>query len=156
MDLRKIKKLIELVEASDVGELEIREGEESIRIAKSTSAPGLTTPMPSQAAPLTLETPPPSQQQPQPGKEPVSGTALPAGEVVRSPMVGTFYRAASPSSAPFVEVGDRVEKGDVLCIIEAMKLMNQIESEVTGTVAAISAEDAQPVEFGQPLLVIEP
>ena len=155
MDLRKIKKLIELVEASDVGELEIREGEESIRIAKSSGAAPLPfMSMPTQQAPAVLE--------------PTAGgggaavgsieqsTALPTGQVIKSPMVGTFYRAPSPSSRPFVEVGDRVEKGDVLCIIEAMKLMNQIESDVSGTVAAIVAEDAQPVEFGQPLLVIEP
>ena len=158
MDLRKIKKLIELVEASDVGELEIREGEESIRIAKSTSAAVSMMPIPGQGTPLALEATPGFQPQAHPGQQPESesGSTLPAGQVVKSPMVGTFYRAASPTSAPFVEVGDRIEKGDVLCIIEAMKLMNQIESDVSGTVAAIIAEDAQPVEFGQPLLVIEP
>lgn len=159
MDLRKIKKLIELVEASEVGELEIREGEESIRIAKASPTVVHAPPV---AVPTAL--PPPAAGTAalaeQNGSTAAAGAApsagLPAGQVVKSPMVGTFYRAPSPTSEVFVEVGDRVETGDVLCIIEAMKLMNQIESEVSGTVAAIVAEDAQPVEFGQPLLVIEP
>lgn len=142
MDIRKIKKLMELVEQSGINELEVREGEESIRLSKAPAGV-MMTPV---AAPA-----------PTPAVAPAAVAALPAqpaGHTQTAPMVGTFYRAASPDSAPFVEVGKQVAAGDVICIIEAMKLMNQIEADKAGVVAAILVEDGQPVEFGQPLVVI--
>jgi len=148
MDLRKLKTLIELVESSGIGELEIQEGEERVRITRAT-APGA---MPAAAVPVIVAAPPaPAPAAPQ------MAAAEPAeieGHLVKSPMVGTFYRAASPGAKPFVEVGDSVEVGDTLCIIEAMKLMNEIESDKAGVVKQMLAENGQPVEFGQPLVVI--
>lgn len=150
MDLRKIKKLIELVEASQVAELEVREGEEMIRINRyGTAAPvamPMHMPMPA-AAPLSAPAAASSAG--------ASEAALPSGHVVTAPMVGTFYRAPSPGAKSFVDVGQRVKAGDTLCIIEAMKMLNQIESDKDGVVKAIVVENGQPVEFGQPMFVIE-
>ena len=150
MDLRKLKTLIDLVQHSGISELEISEGEEKIRIAKQlvTAAPSQTsvvmaTPAPHVAAPATTA-----------GEPPAASPALPEGHVVTAPMVGTFYRAGSPGAPAFVDVGQTVKQGDTLCILEAMKLMNEIESDVAGTVKAILVENGQPVEFGQPLFVI--
>lgn len=149
MDIRKIKKLIELLEDSDVAEIEIREGEESVRIARASTAP-----VPMTQAVQAAPPPAPAAATPAPAEEPAA-PAVPAGTVVESPMVGTFYRGSSPTAKPFTEVGEVVEKGDTLCIIEAMKIMNQIEAEVGGTVRAVLVEDGQPVEYGEPLVVIE-
>jgi acetyl-CoA carboxylase biotin carboxyl carrier protein len=151
MDIRKVKKLIELLEESDIAEIEIHEGEESVRISRNSSvsapmAPMMTAaPAPAHAAPAA-ETAAPAEK---PSAEEISGHA------VKSPMVGTFYRAPSPGSKAFVEEGQKVSKGDTLCIIEAMKILNQIESDKSGTVKKILAENGQPVEYNQPLFVIE-
>ena len=145
MDIRKIKKLMELVEQSGINELEVREGEESIRLSKAPAGVVMAPVAAPAAAPVA---PPP------PAAPAAAAPALPAGHVLTAPMVGTFYRAPSPDSPPFVEVGKTVAAGDVVCIIEAMKLMNQIEADKAGVVAAILVEDGQPVEFGQPLMVI--
>ena len=148
MDIRKIKKLIEMLEESNLGEIEIKEGEESIRISRAGSA-----------APVTQWMNAPA---PAPAAAPVIAAAaipaapsLPTGHMVTSPMVGTFYRSPSPSAASFVEVGSQVKVGDTLCIIEAMKILNTIESDKAGTVKAILKENGQPVEFGEPLFVVE-
>lgn len=145
MDIRKIKKLIEIIEESDIAELEITEGEESVRISRySSTAPAAT--------PLAITAPaaaPAAAQPSEPEEEKITG------HVVKSPMVGTFYRSASPGAKPFVDVGLAVNTGDTLCIIEAMKILNQIESDASGTVTKILVENAQPVEYGQPLFVIE-
>ena len=150
MDIRKVKKLIELLEQSNVSEIEIHEGEESVRISRHGGVASFMTPqtMPMQltAAPTAAAGPP------KPGDELLDGLA---GEVVRSPMVGTFYRASTPGSGPFVEEGQKVKAGDTLCIIEAMKILNQIECERAGTVRRILVENGQPVEYNQPLFVIE-
>ena len=149
MDIRKIKKLIELVEESGIAELEISEGEESVRISRhGTAAP--QAPIHYAAAPAAAPAPvaaAPAAEAP--------AAATPAGHQVLSPMVGTFYRSPSPDSKAFVEVGQKVNAGDTLCIVEAMKMMNQIEADKSGVVTAILAEDGQPVEFDQPLVVIE-
>ena len=143
MDIRKIKKLIELLEESNLAELEIREGEASVRISRHGSAGAATAPpLPAGAAPAVAAPAAPEAE------------ALPKGHVVHSPMVGTFYQAPVPGSNPFVQVGQEVQPGDVLCIIEAMKMLNQIESDVAGMVKAILGENGQPVEYGQPLFVI--
>ncbi|CDG48859.1 acetyl-CoA carboxylase biotin carboxyl carrier protein [Serratia symbiotica] len=152
MDIRKIKKLIELVEESGISELEISEGEESVRISRA--APAQAYPMMQQAYAL------PAQQQPALAATigSVSGAEPPAamsGHVVRSPMVGTFYRTPSPDAKAFVEVGQSVNVGDTLCIVEAMKMMNQIEADKSGVVKAILVESGQPVEYNEPLVVIE-
>jgi len=145
MDLRKLKKLIDLVQESGISELEVTEGEEKVRIAKTlTAAPVAYAPAPAPVAQVVAPVPEAAEAE----------SALPAGQVITSPMVGTFYRASSPESAPFVEVGDSITEGKPLCIIEAMKLMNEIDAEVTGTVKAILVENGQPVEYGQPLMVI--
>lgn len=149
MDIRKVKKLIELLETSDIAEIEIKEGEESVRISRTSSAP---VPVAYHAAPAPAPQPVAAAAAPAPeatGSEPVA-----KGKAILSPMVGTFYRASSPSSPPFVEVGQSVEKGDVVCIVEAMKMMNQIEAEHSGVVEAILVEDGEPVEFDQPLIRI--
>ena len=151
MDLRKLKTLIELVETSGIAELEIQEGEERVRITRTPAAGQQTLTFhatPAIAAPAMV--PPSADAAPA-----IVGTAPePEGHVVKSPMVGTFYRAATPDAKAFVEVGDSVQEGDALCIIEAMKLMNEIESDKAGVVQAILSENGQPVEFGQPLFVI--
>jgi acetyl-CoA carboxylase biotin carboxyl carrier protein len=154
MDIRKIKKLIELLEESGVAEIEIKEGEESVRIARQ-SPPGIQTvqmmPPTYQAAPT--QSPPAALAGP---ATTLKATAAAAGEhVVTAPMVGTYYSSPSPGAKQFIEIGDTVEAGQVLCIIEAMKMMNQIESEVVGTVRAILVKNGEPVEFGQPLFIIE-
>ncbi|MBN8737731.1 MAG: acetyl-CoA carboxylase biotin carboxyl carrier protein [Xanthomonadales bacterium] len=153
MDLRKVKKLIELLEESNLSELEIKEGEEVVRLSRfpatSASAPQvIAAPAPVVAAPAATATPvaPAAPSPAEPG--------LPPGSVVRAPMVGTFYAAASPGAEPFVKVGQQVRIGDPLGVIEAMKMFNQIEAEVAGTVVAIVAENGQAVEFDEPLFVI--
>ena len=155
MDVRKIKKLIELIESSDIAELEIVEGEESVRISRNSSQPvyaAAPAAMPAPAAAPAPAAPSSGMNYTSPGTEEPD---LPSGETMDSPMVGTFYAAASPTSAPFVKVGDSVSVGDTLCIIEAMKMLNQIESEKSGVIKAILVENESPVEFGQPLFVIE-
>ncbi len=149
MDLRKLKTLIELVESSGIAELEISEGEERVRITRSLPAGAHP---PSAGAPL-------GAQVTSPAAGSATGAAVPAvvepeGHVVKSPMVGTFYRCASPGAKPFIEVGDQVQVGDPLCIIEAMKLMNEIEADRAGVVKALLIENGQPVEYGQPLIII--
>ena len=145
MDLRKLKKLIDLVQESGISELEVTEGEEKVRIAK------IATVAPLAAAPAQVAAPPAAVAAA--AAEPAIDD-VPEGHIVHSPMVGTFYRGTSPSESPFVEVGDSIASGDPLCIIEAMKLMNEIDADVTGTVKAILVHNGQPVEYGQPLFVI--
>lgn len=157
MDIRKIKKLIELVEESGISELEISEGEESVRISRAPVNTGYPMMQQAYAAPMY-------QPQPQAGLSNVVAPAAPAeapaaaeisGHIVRSPMVGTFYRTPSPDAKSFVEVGQKVNVGDTLCIVEAMKMMNQIQADKAGVVKAILVENGQPVEFDEPLVVIE-
>ncbi|EPY6912927.1 acetyl-CoA carboxylase biotin carboxyl carrier protein [Klebsiella variicola] len=151
MDIRKIKKLIELVEESGISELEISEGEESVRISRSAPVASYPVMQQAYAAPM---------MQPQAAAAPAAAAEAPAkaeisGHIVRSPMVGTFYRTPSPDAKAFVEVGQKVNVGDTLCIVEAMKMMNQIEADKAGVVKAILIESGQPVEFDEPLVVIE-
>lgn len=155
MDIRKVKKLIELLEESGIAELEIREGEESVRISRGGSQHA--APVHYSAPPAQPASPPPPSPAPavETGTPTEGGSGLPSGHVVESPMVGTFYAGSAPGSAPFVEVGQRVNAGDTVCIIEAMKILNQIEADVSGTVKAILVENGSPVEFGQPLMIIE-
>ena len=147
MDIRKVKKLIELLDESGIAEIEISEGDDSVRISRySPSAP---------AAPMTTHIAPPA-----PSAAPAPAAAAPAepeddGTEVKAPMVGTYYAASSPGAAPYVQVGDSVNEGDTLCIIEAMKMMNQIESEVSGVVKSIRLQNGEPVEFGQTLFMID-
>jgi acetyl-CoA carboxylase biotin carboxyl carrier protein len=152
MDLRKLKTLIDLVAESDIAELEVTEGESKVRIVKSSAAPqGQLMMMQPQAMTHMAPSPAPAAI----ASAPVA--AAPAelqGHIVKSPMVGTFYRSSAPGSAPFVEIGSSVKEGDTLCIIEAMKLLNEIDTEVSGVVKQILVENGQPVEFGQPLFVI--
>jgi acetyl-CoA carboxylase biotin carboxyl carrier protein len=156
MDIRKIKKLIELIEASGVAEIEIKEGEESVRISRGAAqAPALVNP-PALYLPSHIPT------GPAPAAAEAHGVAAPpdegragGGHTVTSPMVGTFYRAPSPGMAPFVEVGQAVEAGDTLCIIEAMKMLNEIEADQDGVVKSVLVDNGQPVEFGQPLFLVE-
>ncbi|MBN8429239.1 MULTISPECIES: acetyl-CoA carboxylase biotin carboxyl carrier protein [Microbulbifer] len=157
MDIRKIKKLIELLEESDIGELEIKEGEESVRISRGTS--GASMQMPQMAMPMMAPAAPAAPVAAAPAPAPAAESeaeSVPAltGHPVKSPMVGTFYAASSPGAAPFVKVGQQVKAGDVICIVEAMKMMNQIEADKAGTIEAILVEDGQPVEFDQPLVII--
>ena len=157
MDLRKLKTLIDLVETSGIAELEIQEGEERVRITRTVAPPPMTyAPYPmAHAAPSLgahVHVPSPSSGGVPNAEAPASHA--PEGHLVKSPMVGTFYRAGSPGAKSFIEIGDSVKEGDPLCIIEAMKLMNEIESDKAGVVKAILVENGQPVEFGQPLFVI--
>ena len=154
MDIRKIKKLIELVEESGIAELEITEGEESVRINRHSSAPVIAAqPQHYAAAPAPVAAP---AAAPAPAVEAAPAAAAePAGHKVLSPMVGTFYAAASPEAPKYVEVGQSVNVGDTLCIVEAMKMMNQIEADKAGVVKAILVENGEPVEFDQPLFIIE-
>jgi acetyl-CoA carboxylase biotin carboxyl carrier protein len=150
MDIRKVKKLIELLEASDIAEIEIKEGEESVRISRGSSSvqpQAVTYQMPQAAAPAPAAAPAAGASTP-------SATPAASANAVKSPMVGTFYSSPSPSSPPFVEVGKHVKAGDVICIVEAMKMMNQIEADHAGIVEAILVQDGEPVEFDQPLIVI--
>lgn len=150
MDIRKVKKLIELLEASDIAEIEIKEGEEAVRISRySGAAPAI---MPAPAAPVAAA-PAPAAAAPAPAED-KPAVAANSGHVVSSPMVGSFYRSPSPSSPAFVEVGTHVKAGDVVCIVEAMKMMNQIEADKAGVVEAILVSDGEPVEFDQPLITI--
>jgi len=146
MDLRKLKTLIELVESSGIAELEISEGEERVRITRA----GASAMQPVYAAPQPLAAP----AAPAAAAPAVAEPAAVEGHVVKSPMVGTFYRSASPGAKPFVDVGQNVNSGETLCIIEAMKLLNEIEADKTGVIKAILVENGQPVEFGQPLFII--
>ncbi|WP_421304148.1 acetyl-CoA carboxylase biotin carboxyl carrier protein [Aeromonas veronii] len=151
MDIRKIKKLIELVEESGIAELEISEGEESVRISRNFSGQ-VTTAMPQmmqQAAPVAA----PAAAAPVAAAP--AADAAPSGHLMRSPMVGSFYRSSSPDAKPFAEVGQQVNVGDTLCIVEAMKMMNQIESDKAGVIKAILVENGQAVEFDEPLFIIE-
>jgi acetyl-CoA carboxylase biotin carboxyl carrier protein len=148
MDLRKLKTLIDLVAESDIAELEVTEGESKVRIVKSSATPHNQ---------LVMMQPQAMAQQPVQSAAPAPAAAIdaaPTGHVVKSPMVGTFYRAASPGSAPFVDVGATVKEGDTLCIIEAMKLLNEIDADASGVIQQILVENGQPVEFGQPLFII--
>ena len=147
MDIRKVKKLIELLEASSVDEIEIKEGEESVRISRNK---GMTMAAPLMPAPMA---PAPAAQVAAPAAPEVGSAS--SANAVKSPMVGTFYRSPGPEAAAFVEVGQSVRAGDVLCIVEAMKMMNQIEADHAGTVTAIHAENGEPVEFDQPLITGE-
>ena len=152
MDLRKLKTLIDLVGESDIAELEITEGEDKVRIVKASQAPVMMQ-APTYAAAPQVAAPAPAA-----AAVPVASAPAPAvaeGDVVKSPMVGTFYRAPSPGASPFVEVGQTVKEGEPLCIIEAMKLLNEIEADKSGVVKQILVENGEPVEFGQPLFVIE-
>ncbi len=147
MDLRKLKKLIDLVQESGIAELEITEGEEKVKIVKGGAvsvAPG-PAPLPAPAAPEARVAPPAPATEPEAGQE---------GHVIKAPMVGTFYRSPSPDAKPFVEVGQAVKEGDVVCIIEAMKLMNEIDADAAGVIKAILVENGQPVEYGQPLFIL--
>ncbi len=153
MDIRKVKKLIELLEESNIDEIEIKEGEESVRISRNSGTPMMYPPQYAPAPYPQAQAPAPA---PAASPAPAAEDAAPKfnGHVVKSPMVGTFYRAPSPGSPTFVEVGQHVKAGDVICIVEAMKMMNQIEADKSGVVEAILAENAQPVEFDQPLITI--
>ena len=151
MDIRKVKKLIELLEESNIDEIEIKEGEESVRISRNSAQPIMAAyAHPPAAAPAAAPVPA------APVAEPAVSVPVPKdpGKVITSPMVGTFYRSPSPTSSSFVEVGQSVKVGDVLCIIEAMKMMNQIEADKAGTIEAILVENGEPVEFDQPLFSI--
>ncbi|EGK71578.1 Biotin carboxyl carrier protein of acetyl-CoA carboxylase [Methyloversatilis universalis FAM5] len=150
MDLRKLKKLIDLVQESGISELEVTEGEEKVRIAKHLPAQVGQTTYVAAPAPVAAAAPAPVAAAPAAPAE----SALPEGHVVKSPMVGSFYRSATPGGKAFVDVGQTVSIGETLCIIEAMKLMNEIESDAAGVVKAILVENGQPVEYGQPLFVI--
>ena len=153
MDIRKVKKLIELLEESNIDEIEIIEGEESVRISRNShpapaamtyAAPQMVAPAPAPAAPAAAPAP----------AEAAASESVSTDNAVLSPMVGTFYRSPSPDASAFVEVGQSVRVGDVLCIVEAMKMMNQIEADRAGTVTAIHVENGEPVEFDQPLITI--
>ncbi len=160
MDLRKIKKLIDLLEESNLAEIEIKEGEESVRLSRTpvggyvppmaVAAPMMQAAAPAAAAPMPMHSPVEAAT----GGTPKPGNALPDGHVQRAPMVGTYYASAAPDKPPFVSVGQQVKAGETLAIIEAMKMFNPIEAEVSGTVVAILGESGSPVEFDQPLFVI--
>ena len=158
MDLRKLKKLIDLVQESGIAELEITEGEEKVKIVKGgavamvAAAPAMMAPV-AAVAPAMARGTAAAPAAAAPAAEPAA--AAPEGHVVKAPMVGTFYRSPSPDAKAFVEVGQTVKEGDTICIIEAMKLMNEIEADASGTVKAILVENGQPVEYGQPLFIIE-
>ncbi len=153
MDIRKVKKLIELLEESNIGELEIKEGEESVRISRLPSGQAV-----SYAAPVAMAAPSAAPatptQSPAAEAPPAENNSSLSDHVIKSPMVGTFYRSPSPGSPAFVEIGQHVKAGDVVCIVEAMKMMNQIEADKPGVVEAILVDDAEPVEFDQPLVTI--
>lgn len=157
MDIRKIKKLIELVEESGISELEISEGEESVRISRSAPNAGYPVMQQAYAAPMMQQPALSTAVAPAPAAvaEAPAAAAQISGHIVRSPMVGTFYRTPSPDAKAFIEIGQKVNAGDTLCIVEAMKMMNQIEADKSGVVKAILVESGQPVEFDEPLVVIE-
>lgn len=151
MDIRKVKKLIELLEESGIDELEIKEGEESVRISRHSKTPAQQYYAP---APMHAPAPAPVAAAPVAAAPAAPSAPVLNGTVARSPMVGTFYRKSSPASPSFVEVGQTVKKGDTLCIVEAMKMMNHIEAETSGVIESILVEDGQPVEYDQPLFTI--
>ena len=157
MDIRKVKKLIELLEESAISEIEIKEGEESVRISRANSAPVYAPPAP----PLPAAAAAPPLAAPAAAAIPAAAPEAPAAEpevdgtVVNSPMVGTYYAAPSPGAPAFVKVGQSIKPGDTICIVEAMKILNQIEAEVGGVVKKLLVEDGQPVEFGEPLMIVE-
>ena len=157
MDIRKIKKLIELLEESGIAEIEIKEGEEAVRISRMSANP----PPPAYpqyahlAAPMALPPPIEAAKAPAPAAESAAAKPKPNEHVITAPMVGTFYASPSPGAKAFIEIGDEIKVGQVLCIIEAMKMMNQIESDKAGKVTSIMARNGDPVEFGQPLFVVE-
>ncbi|GAA3966546.1 acetyl-CoA carboxylase biotin carboxyl carrier protein [Allohahella marinimesophila] len=145
MDIRKVKKIIELIEQSDISEIEIKEGEESVRIIRGYGRQPVATYAPA-PAPAYADHGAPQQAE--------AAAPVKAEDLVTSPMVGTFYRASSPTAKPFVEVGQEIKVGDIICIVEAMKMMNQIEADKAGTITAIHVENGEPVEFDQPLFSI--
>ena len=147
MDLRKVKTLIDLVQQSGIAELEITEGEEKVRISRGTGAP-------QQMAPVTYVAAPPPAAGPAAVPAAAGAPAAPEGHVIRSPMVGTFYRSSAPGAKAFVDVGQAVKAGETICVIEAMKLLNEIEADQDGTVKAILVENGQPVEYGEPLFIL--
>ncbi|HXY98265.1 MAG TPA: acetyl-CoA carboxylase biotin carboxyl carrier protein [Steroidobacteraceae bacterium] len=157
MDIRKIKKLIELLEESGIAEIEIKEGEEAVRISRMTApAAGIpVTQVVHAAAPAAGVAPRVPELQPAAPADAGAGKPKPGEHVITAPMVGTFYAAPSPGAKPFVEIGDEIKVGQVLCVIEAMKMMNQIEADKAGRIASIMARNGDPVEFGQPLFIIE-
>lgn len=153
MDIRKVKKLIELLEESGIAEIEINEGEESVRISRyGQNAPVAAAPIQYMGAPAAAPAPAAAAA---PVVKSEREESIPSGHAVKSPMVGTYYSAASPGAKDFVSVGDSVSEGDTVCIIEAMKILNQIEADKSGTVKAVLVDNGQPVEFGQPLIIIE-
>jgi len=156
MDLRKLKTLIDLVQQSGIAELEITEGEERVRIARGVSGTQTAVPMQVYNLPQAAAPAPAAAGGPAAGAatEGAGAAAAPEGHVIRSPMVGTFYRSSAPGAKAFVEIGQAVKAGDTLCIIEAMKLLNEIEADQDGTVKAILAENGQPVEYGEPLFIL--
>jgi acetyl-CoA carboxylase biotin carboxyl carrier protein len=155
LDIRKVKKLIELLEESGIAEIEIKEGEESVRISRMPTGPMVTHLAPAMMAAPAAAAPVAAAPTTLAGGAPAAAPRRANEHVVAAPMVGTFYGSASPGAKPFVEIGTEVKEGQVLCIIEAMKMMNQIESDKSGKVTAIMATNGDPVEFGQPLFVIE-
>jgi acetyl-CoA carboxylase biotin carboxyl carrier protein len=152
MDLRKIKKLMELLEESGIAEIEVKEGEESIKLSRHSQYQPMQN---NQTMMPVMQTQQATIQEITPQAENISEQSLPEGDTIESPMVGTFYRAASPDSKVFVEEGQKVSKGDTVCILEAMKMMNQVTAEQSGTIINILVEDSEPVEFGQPLFIIK-
>ncbi len=156
MDIRKIKKLIELLEESGIAEIEIKEGEEALRISRMpTGTAAAHHPLPPMAIPMAAPLAAPVQAAALRPADVAAAKAKANEHVITAPMVGTFYGAPSPGAKPFIEIGDEIKVGQVLCIIEAMKMMNQIESDKAGRVTAILAKNGEPVEFGQPLFIIE-
>lgn len=153
MDIRKVKKLIELLEESAISEIEIKEGEESVRISRANTAP-VYAPPPA-AAPLPVAAAPVAQPAVTPEVPVQAAEPEIDGTVINSPMVGTFYASPSPGAPEFVKPGQSIKPGDTICIVEAMKILNQIESEVSGVVKRVLVEDGQPVEFGEPLMIVE-
>ena len=157
MDIRKVKKLIELLDESGIAEIEITEGEEAVRISRyptgaaAAPAPAYAPPPPAAPAPQAAAATPASAQ----SSEPATAPPEEDGFLVTAPMVGTFYSSSSPGAAPYVQVGDRISEGDTLCIIEAMKMMNQIEADVSGVIKSIRVQNGEPVEYGQTLFVID-
>lgn len=153
MDIRKVKKLIELLEESGIAEIEIKEGEDSVRISRY-SAPVPPAPVAMMAVPVTASVPAPASTS-FPAAAEEDNDAIPAGHAVKSPMVGTFYRAPTPGAPPFTEVGKTVSEGETLCVIEAMKILNQIEADKSGVIKAILVENGLPVQYDEPLFIIE-
>ena len=154
MDIRKVKKLIELLDESGIAEIEICEGEDSVRISRyATGTPQTAMIAPPAPAPLAVPVAPAAAAPPIEAAP--AAEAEEDGYTVTAPMVGTFYSATSPGAAPFVQVGDQINEGDILCIVEAMKMMNQIEAEISGTIKAIKVQNGEPVEYGQTLFVID-